>query len=102
MHFRYFFIRKVMFVKYAQAYIIMPGGFGTLDELFESMTLIQTQRIKPFPVILMGSDYWSGLVAWIKSELAGRGMISEDDLDIFHVMDDPEDVVKMLQKLIIM
>lgn len=101
LEFNYFFIRKVMFIKYAQAYIIMPGGFGTLDELFESMTLIQTQRIKPFPVILMGSDYWSGLVEWIKSQLLGKKMISEENLDIFHVMDDPGDVIKFLQKMII-
>jgi len=101
LEFNYFFIRKVMFVKYAQAYIIMPGGFGTLDELFESMTLIQTQRIKPFPVILMGSEYWTGLVEWIKEQLLGRKTISEEDLDIFHVMDEPEDVIKLLQKLII-
>jgi uncharacterized protein (TIGR00730 family) len=101
LEFNYFFIRKVMFVKYAQAYIIMPGGFGTLDELFESMTLIQTQRIKPFPVILMGSEYWTGLVEWIKEQLLGRKTISEKDLDIFHVMDEPEDVIKLLRKLII-
>lgn len=100
--FKYFFIRKVMFVKYAMAYIVMPGGFGTLDELFEAVTLIQTHRIKPFPVILMGSDYWSGLVQWIKKHLLAGKRISPEDIEILQVMDDPDAVVKLVQKLVIL
>ncbi len=100
--FKYFFIRKVMFMKYASAYIGLPGGFGTLDEIFEVMTLIQTQRIKPFPVILAGSDYWSGLLDWIKAQLLGRGMISPGDTDIVQVIDDPEEMVKVVKKIVIM
>lgn len=94
MEFNYFFIRKVMFVKYAQAYIIIPGGFGTLDELFEAVTLIQTHRIRPLPVILVGSSYWSGLLDWIKERLLENSMISPKDMDIFKVLDDPEEIVK--------
>jgi len=101
LEFKYFFIRKVMFVKYATAYIIMPGGFGTLDELFEAVTLIQTHRIKPFPVILVGSDYWSGLLEWIKSTLLEHNKIYDKDLDILQVMDDPEEIVRAVQKVII-
>lgn len=100
--FKYFFIRKVMFVKYAMAYIVMPGGLGTLDELFEAVTLIQTHRIKPFPVILMGSDYWNGLIQWIKKHLLANKRISPEDIEIFQVMDDPDAVVKMVQKLVIL
>ncbi|MDI6759009.1 MAG: TIGR00730 family Rossman fold protein [Candidatus Omnitrophota bacterium] len=96
--FRYFFVRKVMFVKYAKAFIIMPGGFGTFDELFESLNLIQTQRIKKFPVILVGKDYWQGLVHWIKSEVLSRGCISNTDLKIFTVVDEPEEVVRVIKK----
>lgn len=100
--FKYFFIRKVMFVKYAMAYIIFPGGFGTLDELFEAVTLIQTHRIRPFPVILVGSSYWSGLIDWIKAHLLQERMISPDDIDIIQIMDDPEAIVKSIQKLVIL
>ncbi len=92
--FQYFFIRKVMFVKYAQAYIIMPGGFGTMDELFEAVTLIQTRRIRPLPVILVGSDYWSGLIDWIKNYMLAQEKISPEDLDILQVKDEPEDIVQ--------
>jgi uncharacterized protein (TIGR00730 family) len=99
--FHYFFIRKVMFVKYAMAYIIMPGGFGTLDELFEAVTLIQTRRIKPLPVILVGTDYWSGLIDWIKEHLAAGQMVSSNDIDILRLVDDPEDVVKTVRELVI-
>lgn len=102
LEFKYFFIRKVMFVKYAQAYIIMPGGFGTLDELFEAVTLIQTRRIKPFPVILMGSDYWGGLIEWVKARLLADKMVSEEDIDILQVMDDPEKIVAFLKKIVIL
>ena len=97
MEFNYFFIRKVMFIKYAQAYVIIPGGFGTLDELFEAVTLIQTNRIKPLPVILVGSEYWEGLVDWIKARLLNNGMISPGNLEIFKIMDDPEEIVKAVQ-----
>ncbi|MBW2607681.1 MAG: TIGR00730 family Rossman fold protein [Deltaproteobacteria bacterium] len=99
--FNYFFIRKVMFVKYAFAYIIMPGGFGTLDELFESVTLVQTRRIKPFPIILVDSDYWSGLKDWITSSLLKESRISPEDVDILQVMDDPEEIVKTVKKMVI-
>ena len=102
LNFHYFFIRKVMFVKYAMAYVIMPGGFGTLDELFESVTLIQTQRIRPLPVILVGSDYWNGLVDWIRARLLGDKMISPEDIDILQVIDDPEEVVKAVKKVVIL
>jgi hypothetical protein len=100
--FRYFFVRKVMFVKYAVAYIILPGGFGTLDELFESVTLIQTKKIKPFPVILVGSEYWKGLLDWVKGTVLKEGKISPDDLDILHITDDPEDIIKTIKKTVIM
>ncbi len=99
--FKYFFIRKVMFVKYAVAYIIMPGGFGTLDELFESLTLIQTQRIRSFPVILMDSNYWKGLLDWIKGTMLKEKTISESDLDIFSVVDTPEEAVGIIKRRVI-
>lgn len=92
--FKYFFIRKVMFIKYAQAYIIIPGGFGTLDETFEAITLIQTHRIKPLPVIMVGTDYWQGLVDWIKARLIAEKMASTDDLNLFSLLDDPEEIVQ--------
>ena len=95
--FRYFFIRKVMFVKYAIGFVIFPGGFGTLDEFFESLTLIQTLKIKPFPVVLVGSDYWGSLVDWMRSSLAEQfKTIEEDDLDLFSLVDDPKDAVKII------
>ena len=100
--FNYFFIRKLMFVKYATAYIIMPGGFGTLDELFEAVTLIQTHRIKPLPVIMVGTDYWSGLIEWIRDRLLKDKMISAEDIDILQVMDDPEEIVKAVKKRVIL
>ena len=92
--FKYFFIRKVMFIKYAQAYIIIPGGFGTLDETFEAITLIQTHRIRPLPVIMVGTDYWQGLVDWIKARLIADKMASPDDLNLFTLLDDPEEIVQ--------
>jgi uncharacterized protein (TIGR00730 family) len=101
LHFQYFFVRKVMFVKYAQAYIGMPGGFGTLDEIFEALTLIQTRRIKPFPVILVGKDYWSGLLEWIRSTLLQGNYISAEDLDYVTVLEDPDEVVHMIKKYVI-
>jgi len=99
--FKYFFIRKVMFVKYAVAYVIMPGGFGTLDELFEALTLIQTERIKPFPVVLIDSQYWQGLLDWIKSTLIKDKAISESDLDIMTVVDTPEEAVRIIKRRVI-
>ncbi len=99
--FNYFFIRKVMFIKYAAAYIALPGGFGTLDEIFEVMTLIQTKRIKPFPIILAGSDYWSGLLDWVKQRLRDGGMISPGDMDIVQVLDDPEEIVSVVKRIVI-
>lgn len=97
LQFNYFFIRKVMFVKYASAYIIMPGGFGTLDELFEAVTLIQTQRIKPLPVILVGVDFWSGIIDWVKATMLSEGNISPEDLDIFNITDDPDEVLRIVK-----
>lgn len=96
--FKYFFIRKVMFLKYAQAYIIMPGGFGTMDELFETITLIQTQRIRKMPVILVGKYFWEGLIAWVKEKLLKEKMISKKDLALFHLLDDPEAIVSVVKK----
>ncbi len=92
-NFRFFFVRKTMFVKYAAAFIVFPGGFGTMDELFESLTLIQTGKIKDFPVVLFGIDYWSGLEAWLRDTVAGEGNIDEEDLLRFHVTDDPAEAV---------
>ncbi len=100
--FKYFFVRKVMFLKYSVAYIILPGGFGTLDELFEALTLIQTKKIKPFPVILVGSDYWQGLMDWIKKELLANGKISSDDLDLIQIVDEPEEVLKAVKRIVIL
>ena len=100
--FRYFFVRKVMFVKYAVAYVILPGGFGTMDELFESVTLIQTHKIKPFPVILVGSDYWKGLLDWLKEVVLKEGKISTSDLDILRVIDEPEEIVRAIKKTVIL
>ena len=99
--YKYFFIRKVMFIKYAVAYIIMPGGFGTLDELFEALTLIQTNRIRSFPVILMDSKYWEGLIDWIKTTLLKEESISKSDLDIFSVVDDPKEAVRIIKRRVI-
>ena len=99
--FKYFFVRKVMFIKYAQAYVGMPGGFGTLDEIFEAITLIQTKRIKPFPVILVGSDYWQPLWQWIKETLLARKLISPEDLDLVTILDSPDDVVRTIKRTVI-
>jgi len=98
LNFRYFFVRKVMFVKYSIAFVILPGGFGTLDELFEAITLIQTRKIKPFPVILVGQTYWKGLKDWIGDTLLHEKMISVEDLDIFKTVDTPEDVLHWIQE----
>jgi uncharacterized protein (TIGR00730 family) len=95
--FRYFFVRKTMFVKYAQAFVILPGGFGTLDELFEALTLVQTRKVTRFPVILLGSEYWSGLVDWIRETMAAQGTISPGDLELFTVTDDIGQAVAEIQ-----
>lgn len=99
--YKYFFIRKVMFVKYALAYVILPGGFGTMDEFFEALTLIQTRKSKSFPVILMGSDYWKGLLDWLKDSMLEKGMILPTDLEMIHVIDEPAEVVKHIKKYVI-
>jgi uncharacterized protein (TIGR00730 family) len=95
--FRYFFVRKTMFVKYAQAFVILPGGFGTLDELFEALTLVQTRKVTRFPVILFGTAYWAGLVDWIRDTMIEGGTISAADLDLFTVTDDVEEVVSVIK-----
>jgi hypothetical protein len=100
--YKYFFIRKVMFIKYAVAYVIMPGGYGTMDEFFEALTLIQTRRVRSFPVILMGREYWQGLLDWLKGTMLKREMILPYDLDMIQVMDEPEEVVKHIKKYVIM
>jgi uncharacterized protein (TIGR00730 family) len=90
-HFRYFFVRKTMFVKYAQAFVIFPGGFGTLDELFESLTLIQTGKIRNFPLVLFGSEYWRDLLEWLRKTVAVEGKISPEDMDLIYLTDSPEE-----------
>lgn len=93
MNFDYFFVRKVMFVKYSQGFIVMPGGFGTLDELTEAMTLIQTNKIGRFPIVLVGSEFWGGLLDWFKATLLKEGMIAEDDLELYRVVDTADEAV---------
>jgi uncharacterized protein (TIGR00730 family) len=95
--FRYFFARKTMFVKYAEGFVILPGGYGTMDELFEAITLIQTGKISYFPVILVGSAFFGGLLAWIKDKLLGEGMVSPEDLDLMQVTDDPAEVIEIVR-----
>jgi uncharacterized protein (TIGR00730 family) len=94
--FRYFFVRKTMFVKYSQAFVVLPGGFGTLDELFESVTLVQTKKITRFPIVLVGTDYWSGLLDWIKDKMLSSGKISAADPELLHLTDDPDEVVRIV------
>ena len=96
--FKYFFVRKMMFVKYSLGFIIFPGGFGTLDELFEALTLIQTRKIRNFPVVLYGSSYWSGLLKWIRESALIQGKVSDIDLRLFHVTDSPAEVVEIVTK----
>jgi len=98
--FKYFFVRKVMLMKYSTGFVCMPGGFGSLDELFESLTLIQTERIKPFPIVLVGSGFWGGLVDWIEDKLVGEGTISPDDISLIKVVDEAEEVVDYLKDAI--
>src|SRR5512144_354731 len=94
--FRYFFVRKLMFVKYAVGYVIFPGGFGTMDELFEALTLIQTRKIRSFPVVLVGRQYWSGLLEWLRNTMLAEKNISPEDLDLMQVVDDPEEVCAII------
>jgi len=94
--FDYFFVRKLMFIKYAQGFVVLPGGFGTMDELFESLTLIQTRKIGRFPIILVGKEYWSGLMSWIKAVLVSEKYIHEEDLNLFSIVDSAEEAVKAI------
>lgn len=96
LNFRYFFVRKTMFVKYSQGFVVLPGGLGTLDELFEALTLVQTKKVTRFPVILFGSSYWTGLVDWLRNTLVAQGKASPADLELFHVTDEIDDVLKIL------
>jgi len=96
--FKYFFVRKMMFVKYADAFIIFPGGFGTLDELFESLTLIQTRKIRDFPVVLFGSEYWRGMLEWIKGPVLSEAKIAEHDLKLLHLADSPSQIVEIISR----
>lgn len=93
---KYFFIRKVMLVKYAQAFVIFPGGFGTMDECFEALTLIQTMKIKPFPIILVGEEYWDGLLTWIREKVCQAGFIREDDYKLIQVIDDIDEIKNII------
>ena len=98
LNFQYFFVRKVMFVKYAQAFVVLPGGVGTLDELFEALTLVQTHKIRKIPIILVKSSFWKGLVDWMENTLLAQGMISKDNMDLFHVVDTKEEVLSIIDK----
>jgi uncharacterized protein (TIGR00730 family) len=97
LRFHYFFTRKVMFVRFASAFVVMPGGFGTLDELFEGLVLIQTGKIRHFPVVLVGSEFWGGLLDWIRERLVGDGMIAPADVDLVTVCDDPAEIVERVR-----
>ncbi|MCQ4080205.1 TIGR00730 family Rossman fold protein [Streptomyces sp. RB6PN25] len=97
-NFRYFFVRKTMFVKYAQGFVVLPGGFGTLDELFEALTLVQTQKVTRFPIVLFGNGYWEGLVDWVRDKVVGEGKASPADLELFHVTDDVDEAVALVTK----
>jgi uncharacterized protein (TIGR00730 family) len=96
LEFRYFFVRKTMFVKYSQAFVVLPGGFGTLDELFEAITLVQTGKITRFPIVLVGTEFWGGLLDWVKQVMLSSGKISAEDMDLFHLTDDPAEVVQVI------
>jgi uncharacterized protein (TIGR00730 family) len=98
LEFRYFFVRKTVFIKYSQALVVLPGGFGTLDELFEALTLVQTGKITKFPIVLVGSDYWSGLVAWVRDRVLGSGKISPGDQHLLTVVDDPAEVIRIIRR----
>ncbi|MBI1894753.1 MAG: TIGR00730 family Rossman fold protein [Candidatus Rokubacteria bacterium] len=95
--FRYFFVRKLMFAKYSTAFVFLPGGYGTLDELFEPLTLIQTEKVRPFPVILVGSDYWRGLLTWLREIVCRQGRVTSEELAILKIADTPEEVLELIQ-----
>src|SRR5258706_5118448 len=97
-NFNYFFVRKLMFIKYAQGFVVLPGGFGTMDELFEAITLIQTGKIGRFPIVLVGTEYWSGLMKWIKEKLITEKNVDEDDLNLFRIFDTADDSVKYINE----
>ncbi len=99
--FKYFFVRKVMFVKYAMAYVVLPGGLGTLDELTEASVLSQTKRIKPFPIVLYDSDYWRGWLDWVKQTMVGNGYLKESELEMYTILDKPEEVVQFIKRHVI-
>ncbi len=98
LNFRYFFVRKVMLINYACAFVLLPGGFGTMDEFFETITLIQTHKIRPFPIILLGSEYWGGLVEWMKKNMLANDLLTSEDLGLFQISDDVEEVLEIIQK----
>src|SRR4051812_22432410 len=98
LEFRYFFVRKTMFVKYSQAFVVLPGGFGTLDELFEAITLVQTKKITRFPIVLVGTHFWGGLIHWIKNQMLPAGKVSPQDIDLIHLTDDPEEVIEVIRR----
>jgi uncharacterized protein (TIGR00730 family) len=95
-NFRYFFARKTMFMKYSSGFVVLPGGFGTFDELFEALTLVQTHKVTEFPIVLVGSAYWAGLLAWLETAVVGRGMINPDDLRLLKIVDDPDEAVRIV------
>lgn len=95
-NFRYFFVRKTMFVKYSQGFVVLPGGFGTFDELFEALTLVQTRKVTSFPIVLLGADYWGGLVEWLRGTVLATSRIGADDLDLLHVTDDPAEATQIM------
>jgi uncharacterized protein (TIGR00730 family) len=94
--FHYFFTRKVVFVRYSNGFVVVPGGFGTLDELFEALVLVQTHKIRPFPVVLVGTAFWAPMLDWVRDKLVGEGMIAADDVDLIHISDDPEEVCSLV------
>jgi len=97
LEFRYFFVRKTVFIKYSQAFVVLPGGYGTLDELFEAITLVATGKITKFPVVLVGREYWSGLVTWLREKVLAEGKVHAEELDLIQIADDPEDVVQIIK-----
>jgi hypothetical protein len=98
LEFRYFFVRKTVFIKYSQAFVVLPGGFGTMDELFEALTLVATGKITKFPIVLVGTAYWSGLLDWLKSTMLAEGKIGADELSLLHIADEPDEVVKIIKE----
>jgi uncharacterized protein (TIGR00730 family) len=95
-HFRHFFVRKIMFVRYASAFVVLPGGFGTLDELFEALTLVQTGKVGRFPVVLVGQEHWAGLLGWVQARLAGEGRVRPSDLELVTLTDDPDEAARLI------